>query len=70
MSMRTIHFQTIRSNRRRPLCNRAGIVCSDSNSSTLRNEVTCKMCLKRMMATATFAAECKAIAAEIEREIA
>ena len=52
MSIPTIHFQSIRSdNLIRPLCERAGIRCAEVNSSAARHEVTCKLCLKRLMAT-------------------
>jgi hypothetical protein len=68
MSVRAIHFKTIRSNIVRPLCQRAGVVCSWSNSSQSRHEVTCKLCLKRMMDTAAWAAQCKADQADIAQE--
>jgi hypothetical protein len=50
MKLRTVHLQNIRNNMVRPLCERAGVRCRWGNSSPSRHEVTCKMCLKRMMA--------------------
>jgi hypothetical protein len=47
---RTVHFQNISgAGNLRPLCQRAGVVCSWANSSALRQEVTCKLCLKLLM---------------------
>jgi hypothetical protein len=59
MSAPRIHFQhlNVRATRVRPLCGRANVLCRRGNSSPLRHEVTCKLCLKRMMALAAWAAE-------------
>lgn len=64
MSARSIHFNTVSPHPRilvRPLCERANTICSEANSSPFRHEVTCKHCLRRLMATATFAMDLKAI---------
>jgi hypothetical protein len=58
MSLPVIHFKDVRSTRHivtRPLCERGNVICHHENSSALRHEVTCKVCLKRLMDTATFA---------------
>lgn len=58
MSVPTVHFKSIRSDRYivvRPLCERGNVICRRENSTERRDEVTCKACLKRLMATATFA---------------
>jgi hypothetical protein len=52
MSIPTVHFQSIRPDGTRPLCERAGVRCAEANSSLLRHDVTCKLCLKRLMTIA------------------
>jgi hypothetical protein len=64
MSVPTVHFKSIRSDRYivvRPLCERGNIICRRENSSSLYHEVTCKSCLKRLMAVSIRAAEENAV---------